>query len=374
MTNRRLQWAALVAVATLVAAAPSARAQFGMGNGPQKDIPVDAATRAQVLDSLAARVEEIYVFPEKGREIARAILQRKKRGDYERIGSSRELADSLTALLQLTSHDRHLRMAFRNQPFPRAGIGEHAQGPEKQAGDDQARIHNYGFEKLQRLPGNVGYVELRNFIPGDEAIRTAAAAMGFLSNTDAIIFDLRKNGGGSPDMIAFLLTYLVPEGDRVNFNNFYQRQSNSTEQYWTLPSVPGRRYLDREVYVLTSRFTFSAAEEFAYDIQTQKLGTLVGETTGGGANPGGMARLADHFAAFIPSGRAVNPVTGTNWEGVGVKPEVEAPAPDALKVAYKRALQHLSDKSADPEWKDLLQMAIADADKLPSDPMPAPPR
>ncbi len=372
MTNHRSQCAA-AALLALLAAAPCARAQFGMGNGPQKDMPVDASARAQVLDSLAARIQENYVFPEKGKEIARAIRQRAKSGDYARIGSSRELADSLTALLQRASHDKHLRMAFRNDPFPVAGIGEHATGPEQAAQAEQARVHNFGFEKVQRMPGNVGYVDLRNFIPGDEAIRTATAAMGFLSNTDAIIFDLRNNGGGSPEMIAFLLTYLVPEGRRVNFNNFYQRQANSTEQYWTLPSVPGRRYLDKDVYVLTSRFTFSAAEEFAYDIQTQKLGTLVGETTGGGANPGALVRLADHFAVFVPTGRAINPVTGTNWEGVGVKPDVGAPAPEALKVAYKRALQHLVEKSGDLEWKDLLQMALADADKLPADPMPAPP-
>jgi len=155
-----------------------------------------------------------------------------------------------------------------------------------------------------------------------------------------------------------LLSYLVAPGRRLHFNDFHEREGDRWVQWHTSSYVPGPSLHGKPVYVLTSPLTGSAAEEFSYDIQTHKLGTLVGGTTAGAANPGGMVRLSDHLAAFIATGRAVNPVTKTNWEGVGVKPDVAVPAHEALREAHVRAVQALQEKPRDDEHRALLGRAL----------------
>jgi C-terminal processing protease CtpA/Prc len=228
-------------------------------------------------------------------------------------------------------------------------------------------VRNYGFEKVQRLAGNVGYLDLRMFAGMPEAQPTAIAAMNFLGNADAIIVDLRRNGGGSPGMIQTLLTYFVEPGDRLHFNDFYRRATDDIEQYHTASFVPGPRLFGKPLYVLVSNRTGSAAEEFSYDVQTHKLGTLVGATTAGAANPGGLFRLSEHLAAFIATGRAINPVTKTNWEGVGVKPDVAVAPENALREAHVAALEKLKEK-ASPERRQVLDLALEQAKQAPGDP------
>jgi C-terminal processing protease CtpA/Prc len=204
---------------------------------------------------------------------------------------------------------------------------------------------NYGFFRVERLPGNVAYLDLRVFIDTNEGSSdTATAAMNFLAHTDALIIDLRQNRGGFPTMIQLLCSYLFGS-EPVLLNTFAFRAGGRHEEWWTLPDVPGTRYGEQKpVYVLTSAETFSAGEEFAYDLQARRRATIVGEVTGGGANPGAMVPLSHGFAAFIPFGRAVNPVTGTNWEGVGVKPDVPVPATEALRTAQVLALRSLLER------------------------------
>jgi C-terminal processing protease CtpA/Prc len=165
--------------------------------------------------------------------------------------------------------------------------------------------------------------------------------MAFLQYTDALIFDLRENGGGDPAMVAMALSYLVPPHTEIN--RFHQRGGAVDEQIWSLPYVPGGRWsTDKPVYVLTSDRTASGAEEFAYDIQQMKRGTIVGAVTWGGANPGGMLPIDQHFAIFVPTGAAVNPISKTNWEGIGVRPDVPAEPAAALEVAHRLALERLA--------------------------------
>jgi len=225
------------------------------------------------------------------------------------------------------------------------------------------RTVNFGFEKVERLPGNVGYIDLRGFQPAQFGAETVVAAMNFLANTDALIIDLRRNGGGEPAMVALISSYLFgPEP--VHLNDLYFRPDNSTRQWWTLPYVPGKRYGEKkEVYVLTSNRTFSAAEEFTYNLKNLKRATIVGETTGGGAHPGGPRRINEHFGIWVPSGRAINPITKTNWEGTGVKPDVDVPADQALKVAHIAALKKVLERVAEPERKNAISRAIASAEK-----------
>jgi C-terminal processing protease CtpA/Prc len=172
--------------------------------------------------------------------------------------------------------------------------------------------------------------------------------MNFLADTDALIVDLRKNGGGDPAMVALLCSYFFGV-ESVHLNDIYFRPDDSTQQYWTSPFVPGRKYTDKDVYVLTSGYTFSGAEDFANNLKTLKRATIVGETTGGGANPGGMERLHDHFAIFVPSGRAINPITKSNWDGTGVEPDVKVSAELALQKAHAIALEKLMGSGSDPD-------------------------
>ena len=363
--NARSILAPLVLLATLPLAA--------MAQAPpppdQPDLTVDAATRRAVVDTLAERIERLYVFPDQARATAQALKRRLAAREYDRITSARELADSLTSHAQAVTHDLHLRVGYRHEPLP----AQSAEGPppahEMERMRVMARRTNYGFERLERLAGNVGYLDLRQFAGAPEGQATAVAAMNFLANTDALIIDLRRNGGGSPEMIATLLTYLTEPGDRLLFNTFYQREEDRTLQFWTSPFVPGPRLNGKPLYVLTSPRTFSAAEEFAYDVQTHKLGTLVGAVTGGGAHPGGFFRVHEHFAVFVSTGRAVNPVTKTNWEGVGVKPEIATRPGEALRVAHVEALKKIMETvKDDPERTAALQRALDEAGKRAAEP------
>lgn len=335
----------------------------------QPDMTVDAAMRKAVVDTLAERIDRLYVFPDKARETAKALRRRLAAREYDRITSAKELADSLTSHVQAVTHDLHLRVGYRHEPVPpRTGNGPPPESEIRRM-REMGRRTNHGFERVERLAGNVGYLDLRQFAGSPEAQATAVAAMNFLGNVDALIVDLRRNGGGSPEMIATLLTYLTEPGDRLMFNTFYQREDDRTMQFWTNPYVPGPRLHGKPVYVLTSPRTFSAAEEFAYDIQTHKLGTIVGATTGGGAHPGGMFRVHEHFMVFISTGRAVNPVTKTNWEGVGVKPDLAAKPGEALRVAHVEALKKLIESvTDDPDRKAALNRALDEAGKRAADP------
>jgi retinol-binding protein 3 len=206
------------------------------------------------------------------------------------------------------------------------------------------------------MRGNIGYIDFRGFMDPEAGAETVAAAMNFVNNSDALIFDMRQNGGGNPAMVALICSYLF--GDKVHLNDLYWREGNETKEFWTNPNVAGKKYLGRDVYVLTSNRTFSGAEEFSNNLKVLKRATIVGETTGGGANPGGVFRLSDHFGVFIPTGRAINPVTKTNWEGTGVEPDVKVPQDQALKTAYLMALNKSLEKADSDGMKNALKQLI----------------
>lgn len=338
------------------------RAQM-MGRPDQPDMPLDAATRTQVIDGALAVLQQYYIFPETAEKMEKAVKSKLQHGDYSSIASSAALAESLTSNLQAVSHDKHLRLRYSHDVLPADVQHDAAPTPEQRARQREFdRLRNFGFERVERLRGNIGYLNLRGFIDPLEGGETAVAAMNLLSNTDALIIDLRQNGGGAGEMVQLLCTYLFDGTEPVHLTDIYSRVDNRTDQYWILPHVPGPRYAGKDVYVLTSRFTFSAAEEFCYDLQNLKRVTLVGETTGGGAHPVDFRRVNDHFSVSVPYARAVNPVSHTNWEGVGVKPDVAVPAEEALKTAHVMALKKVMEKRTDPQDKDALAAAIKEID------------
>jgi C-terminal processing protease CtpA/Prc len=188
---------------------------------------------------------------------------------------------------------------------------------------------------VEILEGNLGYVDMRSFDGHVEAKPTAAAAMNFVGNADAVIFDMRNNGGGSPDMVRYVSSWFFSAA--THLNSLYVRDGDQTIEFWTIEEIPGEKRPDVPLFVLTSERTFSGAEEFTYNMLTQGRATVIGEVSGGGANPGGTVWIDDQFEIFIPQGAAINPITGTNWEGVGVTPDVQATAEQALDVAIGMA-------------------------------------
>lgn len=303
---------------------------------------IDAATRARVIDASISQLNESYVFPDVAKRMEEAVRARQKRGEYDAITDGNALAAKLTEDFQEVSHDKHLHVDYSPVKIP--------DRPEdaKPSPEEIAEYHrqmlrmNCGFEKVEHLSGNIGYLKFDMFADPEVCGPTAVAAMNFLGNVDSIILDLRENGGGDPKMIALISTYLFAEP--THLNDLWERKDNSTHQYWTLPYVPGKRLDDKPVYVLTSKDTFSGAEEFSYNLKNLKRATLVGETTGGGAHPVSGHRIDDHFMIGVPYARAINPISKTNWEGTGVEPDVKVPAADALATAEKLALEKMKTK------------------------------
>jgi len=204
------------------------------------------------------------------------------------------------------------------------------------------RLDNFGIHRVERLDGNIGYLDLRRVPVPENAGPAIAAAMELVSGTYALIIDLRQNGGGSPDGVAFWCSYLLPE-EPTHLNDIFHADTGETRQFWSNPYLPGSRYLDRPVYVLTSSRTFSGGEDFGYTLQALGRAEVIGETTGGGAHPTRGFPISAAVSIGIPFARSVNPVTGTNWQGTGVVPDVSADAEQAYDVAYAKALRHVLD-------------------------------
>lgn len=322
------------------------------------DFAIDATRRTKVIAGALAAIEKEYVFPEVAKRMVEAIRARSAKGEYDTITSAQALCKALTRDLHAVNRDLHLRVFSSAKPFPKMSddSGEPTPTMLKRI-RERMRRRNFGFSRVERLPGNVGLLKLRFFASPSMAGQLAVAAMALLADTDALIVDIRRNGGGSPEMVALLSSYLFP-AKRVHLNSFHIRKGNRTEQFWTSEWVPGRRYGNKPVYVLTSRKTFSGAEEFAYNLRSRKRATLVGQPTGGGAHPVRFRNIDANFAVSVPYGRAVNPITKTNWEGTGVKPHVEVPAPEALRVAHRMALEALVAKEKNPRYRRRLERAL----------------
>ena len=261
-----------------------------------------------------------------------------------------DFANQLTTDLYSVSKDKHIRVRFNPEGVATQVFTAEDSLKFHNQYMSQLKRQNFGFKELKVLDGNIAYLDLRSFSDVEYGGATAVSAMNFLSNSDAIIIDLRMNGGGSPAMIQLITSYLF-SSDPVHLNNFYWRPTDSHTQTWTLPHVQGIRSPEKDVYILTSSRTFSAAEEFSYNLKHLKRATLIGETTGGGAHPGGTVDATHEFSIFVPSGRAINPITNTNWEGIGVVPHIKVSADDALETAQIKALESLKSSCGNPELK-----------------------
>ncbi|HLJ89530.1 MAG TPA: S41 family peptidase [Candidatus Angelobacter sp.] len=303
--------------------------------------------RRNVIQRLGEHLKARYVFPDVGQRAAVGLLNKLAKGSYDAQLSPDEFADLLTRDLQQLGNDRHLRVGFVPDlpPVPEPGSAPNSQ--EFEAARNMAARTGFGIRRVQHLPGNVGYIDIRGFLNTEFAAPAISASIALLEGSNAIMIDLRNNGGGEPETVAYFLSHFFPVGDPRHLNDIYTRTDNATRSYWTDSSASPR--YSGPLYVLTSHETFSGGEECAYDLRVQKRAILVGETTGGGANPGEVMKLVDGFVAFIPTGQSVNPITKTSWEQVGVAPDMASTAKDAARVAYIAALQRAAEQSHDPE-------------------------
>lgn len=331
------------------------------GGRDQPDMTIDSAQRKQVIDAMLAELHKSYVFPEQAKKVDAVIRQHQKRGDYDSITSAEKLSKTLTEHVYAQTKDKHLRMFYSAKPLP-PEMGDKKETPEEHAEMvKMLKTQNFGVERLERLPFNIGYLQLNGFAPAKDAAETIAAAMTVLTHTDSLIIDLRKNGGGDPATVTLLASYLLDE--RTHMTDIYMRKNDKTEQMWSSDVVPGARYgQKKDVFILTSKHSFSAAEDFSYAMKTLKRATIIGETTGGGAHPGDVMRLTNNFAMFVPNGRSIGPVTKTNWEGVGVAPDVSVSAEDAMKTAQIAILKKIAAGEKPGPKLDRINARIAKVD------------
>ena len=308
--------------------------------------------RTATIQQIVQLAREKYVYPEIGEKIAAQIQAKLENGEYDGVTQESDLAFQLTADLRSISNDHHWSVAYDPQGAAGQVDPENEADPERMARYlEMARKTNYGFERVERLKGNVGYIDLRWFCPSEYGGETAVAAMNFVANCDALIVDLRQNNGGYPSMVQLITSYLYgPEPRQIN--TFYYRPTNNTQQFWTFPHVPGKRRPDIPVYLLTSSSTGSCAEEFAYDLKHMHRATLIGETTAGAAHPVTKEIVCGVFDVRLPYGRPINPITGSDWEGTGVEPHIAVPAEDALRTAHLKAIEHLAAKCQDEDERN----------------------
>ncbi|MEM6251344.1 MAG: S41 family peptidase [Cyanobacteria bacterium P01_D01_bin.156] len=315
--------------------------------GYLQDIDLDQTSRTEVLEAIV-EVLDRYAFPEAANKAQTDIRQRLDQGGYGDIVSGHQFAETLTTQLQTLTSDRSVKVYCSATPLPNLSADTAPTAEELDYQHQQSQRRNFDINRVERLAGNIGFLQLYGFEPPEFAGETLAAAMTCIAYTDGLIIDLRYNRGGSPAMVALLCSYLLPAYPAVHISDVCWPVEQRVEQSWTVPHVAGPRYLGRPIYLLIGPETATAAEEFAYTLKQLKRATLIGETTAGKANPGAGQRLHDHFWMFLPTGQVLSSVTGENWESSGVLPDFKVPEELALKTAHYMGLTDFRKRSQHP--------------------------
>ena len=326
----------------------------------ENTVVFDKAMKTRVVTGLIKLLDEYYVFPDVAKKIDALLKKNLNNGVYEKITDPEQFAKKLAEDCYAESKDLHFDVKYSKEFTQHlAYLNSMSEEDKTKATEQQIAEHrkqNFGFEKVEFMKGNVGYVKFNFFSEGAEAYQKAAAAMNFVADCDAVILDLRENVGGTPEMVQFIISYFYTAP--VLINTMYYRVDKKTNEFWTLPYVPGKRMDTTELYVLISKGTGSAAEEFSYDILNLKRGTLIGETTAGAGHLSTYLSISDDFLVKMPYGRPINPISKTGWEGVGVKPDVAIASEKALEKAYEMALDSIVKKTTDPQKKFAIEWVV----------------
>ncbi|MEP6767673.1 MAG: S41 family peptidase [Acidobacteriota bacterium] len=394
--------AALTAAMALAAPAAPLSAESGAGG-------LDAGRIREIVNTAADTVDAMYVYPDAGKRIADSLRARAASGGYDRAGDASRLADLLSRDLQEIGKDRHLsvrvgpasssgpiirrveaeggpesaggagiRTVIREGPVPSEGAGgqgpariHRGSGPRDPASADFQRRSNFGLRSVEHLDGNVGLLDIREFVPLAASRDTAAAAMAFLAASDAVIVDLRQCPGGAPDIVSFLASYFFGPERRELFSRYDRPMDEKTTEY-TVEDLPGRRMPDAELWILVGPNTASAGESFAYLLQQFGRATVVGERTAGAGHNNVMVPIGESLVLSVSVARPIHPRTGKGWEGEGVQPDVRVPAGEALSAAHAAALRRLLDRSSDPRRRRELAWALERAEAPRSKTLPTP--
>jgi hypothetical protein len=327
---------------------------------PESSLQVTPAVTRLLIDSLRQSLYRNYIFPDSALKMIRYVEAEFKKGAYAAITDPQKLAIQLQQDLQKAHHDGHFHITY-NPRFARDLSDTVGRAARQRQGDsmqlERSREDNFSFREIKILPGNIGYIVFHGFSGYvNEARPIITGAFRFLANTNALIIDLRDNGGGSPHMVSQIESYFFPE--KTHLNDIVHRPLGKTEEFWTDPAKAEGTILKMPVYILTSRRTFSAAEDFTYGMQSIKRAIIVGDTTGGGAHPAGPFPLGQGFIASIPFARSLNPYTHTNWEGTGVRPDIPVAASKALETAQIAILTERMNKAGSDLDKKRAQWQI----------------
>jgi hypothetical protein len=330
-----------------------------MSGIPSKSLALDEkkiseAEKGELIKLICERLEVVYAFPENIPVICQTLTENLEEGKYSEYITPGEFAGRLNGDFEEITHDEHFGIVYD----PQMAAEMKGQGGEDAEESyltpqmiEEERRNNFGFKELKILDGNVGYMDLRIFFQPKYAAETAVAAMNFLSNCDALIIDVRHNGGGWDDMLVFFMSYFFDTEEAVLFSTSYSRYEDEYYQSQTVPYVPGELLADIPLYILTSRSSFSAAEAFAHYMKYLGKATIVGVKTRGGQNPVEIQTIGDGYVIYIPSWKLLYSASGSSWEGVGVKPDIEVEAERALHVAHLDALETLVENAADSKEK-----------------------
>jgi hypothetical protein len=316
---------------------------------------VNPQDKNQAIDSIIKQLNERYIFPDIAKKMEQHLKKLQKQKKYDKLSDGEAFANQLTADIRSVYPDKHLTVFYSKDELVPNGDADLMSMPDSLSKLEAVRLknRNYGIRSVEVLKGNIGYLDFEFFCSPAFAGNTYAAMMNYIAHTDALIIDLRYCAGSmSADAIPFICSYFFEKP--VHLIDLNWRKGNINNQYWTYAQVPGTRYLQKPIYVLTSGGTFSGAEEMAYDLQNLKRATIIGQVTGGGANGGGVINVTNHFSIFIPLGQAISPITKTNWEGVGVKPDILINSKLALHKAQELILENQINNTSEPEWKNQL--------------------
>ena len=320
-----------------------------MQSGSTEPQPIELNEVHEMVINLADSIAVNYIIAEKAPMLKKNLLKELKKGEFDQFKEKNVLAEHLSNLLVTWSNDRHF-LILKAEP-----ADERLVMPSSY---DHLAKDNYAFEKLEHLNGNIAFIKFNRFIPPAYTGSLISSAMLFAANSDAVIIDLRDNFGGSPDTVAMLAGFFMKEPTILSIN--YTRATDEKEEIWStkvdvrinssnpdnfiIPTSSLERLKNVPLYILTSNFTFSAAEMFSSSLQGHKRAKTVGENTGGGGHGIMPFEIAQGFTAYIPMGRLYHPLTKESWEVVGVKPDISCDATDAKRIAQITILKELQEK------------------------------
>lgn len=331
----------------------------------QDTLLIDKKAQEEIILKVASIIQENYLFTDIGEKMAKHLINQLEKGEYKSFVEVGPFCKKVTSDLRDINNDKHVFVFYSPEEAisVRAEKGLLLEDEIKKINEqnfENYRRENFGFKKAEILDGNIGYLDIRYFTNADTLEETLNAVMKFLSNSDAIIIDLRDNGGGS--LTPLLPSYFLPS-KKTYLSSCICRDTTRNENSWTLPNVPGKRLLDVELYILTNSKTFSAAEDFSYTMQNLERAIVVGEKTKGGAHPVDVFIVKGDILTQIPICESYNPITKSNWEGTGVKPDIEVKSENAFKIAYMKAIEHIIQKTTDIEHYNELKLLLEELKK-----------